>query len=633
MKRNKFRWLTLLLITQFVIASFLPVYAEENVENKPIQIYVNDVQIELSTEPISKNGTTLIPLRSLLESLNMNVQWNSEEQKINIYKNNLEVELKINSSTALVNGEEVKLSHPPILEKSIVYIPLRFISEVVGGTASWDGVNKVINIYIPVEEKPQQTSIVKNGKTIYTNEEVVVKDDVVFIPVNKLSEIIGIKANVSQDLKSVSIVKDGDSLVLEAGSNLAVINQVTVETDFKPFVHNNKLFVPSQFVGDLFGFTVTWNDETRQLFFYSRASMFDLEIIKKYPAVTNIPQLVPEENVMPIEGRRLLVSDNPETLDNLSFPNYEAVLWSDRVQSDEDKIDYRTYAYHVNKTGNTIKLGINITNYSDTNEIEIVDLRGSGKESSDGWSIIDVGVKIAELSISDKLPAIDLNNTVVGKGESITLDYFFANHEHLISFLHEFSVEKKSGTGPLDYELRIVACKDKSSDLSIIHGPLLKANDVHPRGTWNYSEIYAELPVYKVGDKDYSYSISNGFTDHWFSAENSFEQDKGTRDNKGHFGVKYRVKIPIENKDEKPRKLLIRLNPRGGLYAGAVRTPGGDYIITPMNAFYEVSNMMEYTVEEDKDELEFVIMHAGGGHLPVSINILTIYTLEDVIKK
>ena len=292
MKRNKFRWLTLLLITQFVIASFLPVYAEENVENKPIQIYVNDVQIELSTEPISKNGTTLIPLRSLLESLNMNVQWNSEEQKINIYKNNLEVELKINSSTALVNGEEVKLSHPPILEKSIVYIPLRFISEVVGGTASWDGVNKVINIYIPVEEKPQQTSIVKNGKTIYTNEEVVVKDDVVFIPVNKLSEIIGIKANVSQDLKSVSIVKDGDSLVLEAGSNLAVINQVTVETDFKPFVHNNKLFVPSQFVGDLFGFTVTWNDETRQLFFYSRASMFDLEIIKKYPAVTNIPQLV-----------------------------------------------------------------------------------------------------------------------------------------------------------------------------------------------------------------------------------------------------------------------------------------------------------------------------------------------------
>ena len=52
-----------------------------------------------------------------------------------------------------------------------------------------------------------------------------------------------------------------------SGSNLAVINQVTVETDFKPFVHNNKLFVPSQFVGDLLGFTVTWNDETRQLFF------------------------------------------------------------------------------------------------------------------------------------------------------------------------------------------------------------------------------------------------------------------------------------------------------------------------------------------------------------------------------
>ena len=34
MKRNKFRWLTLLLITQFVIASFLPVYAEENVEKQ-----------------------------------------------------------------------------------------------------------------------------------------------------------------------------------------------------------------------------------------------------------------------------------------------------------------------------------------------------------------------------------------------------------------------------------------------------------------------------------------------------------------------------------------------------------------------------------------------------------------------
>lgn len=637
MKKKTFRWITLFLIIQLILAFFSPVYAEEstanNTENNSVQIFVNDVQVELTAAPITKNGTTLIPLRSLLESVKMNVQWNNKEQKITISKKDLLVELKIDSTSAQVNGEEVKLSQAPVLEGSIVYVPLRFVSEVVGGSVSWDSVNKVIAIYIPVEEKPLQTSIVKNGKTIYTNEEIIVKDEWVYIPVNKLAEIIGIKANVSQDLKSVSIVKDKDSLQLQVDSNLAVINQVTVETEFKPFIHNNKLFVPAQFVGDLFGFTVTWNDETKQLFFYSRASMFDLEIIRKYPSPTNIPKQVPEDSVKPVEGRRLIVSDNPETLDNLAFPYTEAVLWSDRVYTDEDKVDYRTYVYHVNQTGNTIKLGINITNYSDSNEIEIKDLRGSGKESSDGWSIIDVGVKIAELSISDKLPDIDLANTVVGKGESITLDYFFANHEHLMSFLHEFTVEKKSGTGPLDFEVRIVASKNKESDLSRIHGPLLKATGVHPRGTWEYSEIYAELPVYKVGDKDYSYSISNGFTDHLFTAEKSLGDKNESRDNKGHFGATYRVKIPIENKDGKPRKLLIRVNPRGGYYAGAISTPEGEYIIPPMNPFYEVCNVMEYTVEEGKDEVELVIMHAGGGHLPVSIDILTIYTLEDVIKR
>jgi hypothetical protein len=204
------------------------------------------------------------------------------------------------------------------------------------------------------------------------------------------------------------------------------------------------------------------------------------------------------------------------------------------------------------------------------------------------------------------------------------------NPKYLIGFLHEFTVRKKSGTGELKYKVRTVVSKENTADLSLIKSePVeLDGKNTHPRGTWAYSSIVTEIPIYEVGGKEAAFTISNGQTDNLFSAKESFERQYGVIDNIGHFGVTYKVRIPLENHTGEPKTVRLRINARGGRYAGAFKTINGNYISPEIDPFTEVANVMDYVVEEEEDEIEFELMHAGGSSLPLAIDIITLEELE-----
>lgn len=118
---------------------------EEN-ENERVRIEVDNTEITLSTNPIIKNGYTLVPMRAILEKLGAEVTWDERAKTAIAEKDRVLVKLKINSYFAQVNGETVQLPVQPILVDGKTMIPLRFVSEAFGASVDWDGATRTVQI-------------------------------------------------------------------------------------------------------------------------------------------------------------------------------------------------------------------------------------------------------------------------------------------------------------------------------------------------------------------------------------------------------------------------------------------------------------------------------------------------------
>ncbi len=105
-----------------------------------------------NSKSIIKNNRTLLPIRSLIESLGGTIKWNPKTREVTIELNGNTIVLTIGKNTALVNGIKTKIdpNNPnvtPIIINGRTYLPLRFIAEHLNCTITWDPVTKTITVY------------------------------------------------------------------------------------------------------------------------------------------------------------------------------------------------------------------------------------------------------------------------------------------------------------------------------------------------------------------------------------------------------------------------------------------------------------------------------------------------------
>jgi len=113
---------------------------------KAIQVYADNQYLPMSVAPVNKNGTVLVPFRSLFESMGLSIEWDPAAKSITGSKTGLVIKLTIGEKTAYVNGQAKQLTVAPQIEKGSTYVPLRFVGEALGKTVSWDGKSASVNI-------------------------------------------------------------------------------------------------------------------------------------------------------------------------------------------------------------------------------------------------------------------------------------------------------------------------------------------------------------------------------------------------------------------------------------------------------------------------------------------------------
>ncbi len=127
-----------------------------------------------------------------------------------IFLNTNHINASINSNIRLVvNNNDITSFASPIIENDRTLVPVRFIAEEIGATVYWDGINR-----------------------------------------------------------TVTIKKDGKSILLFIDSYLISYNnnQSHMISDVAPKIINDRTYVPVRLISNVFGIGVSWNSETRTVY-------------------------------------------------------------------------------------------------------------------------------------------------------------------------------------------------------------------------------------------------------------------------------------------------------------------------------------------------------------------------------
>jgi hypothetical protein len=104
----------------------------------------NEIYFPDSKPFVDENNRTLVPVRFVAESMNISVYWDEQEKKITLIRNNIEVDLHIGEKHAMVNGRRQELDTSAELYGDRTFVPLRFLSELMGTDIGWDGDNNTV---------------------------------------------------------------------------------------------------------------------------------------------------------------------------------------------------------------------------------------------------------------------------------------------------------------------------------------------------------------------------------------------------------------------------------------------------------------------------------------------------------
>lgn len=151
---NKKICFTLSLVFLLVVLTLTAVQAAEDtlvilkIDNPTMLVDGTSKEIDPGngTTPVLVNGSTLVPIRAIIESMGGTVEWTETEKKVTVSLNGKVVEVWLDKNTARVNGLEQQVRTAPTAINDRTLLPLRFVSENLGLCVNWEESTQCISI-------------------------------------------------------------------------------------------------------------------------------------------------------------------------------------------------------------------------------------------------------------------------------------------------------------------------------------------------------------------------------------------------------------------------------------------------------------------------------------------------------
>lgn len=109
-----------------------------------IKVKLDGMEIPFDTEPIVQDGRTLVPLRAIFETLGATVNWNGTTQTVTSTKEGTTISMTIGQTEMYKNGEVKILDVAPQIVGGRTLVPVRAIAESFDIDVDWNGYTNTV---------------------------------------------------------------------------------------------------------------------------------------------------------------------------------------------------------------------------------------------------------------------------------------------------------------------------------------------------------------------------------------------------------------------------------------------------------------------------------------------------------
>lgn len=94
----------------------------------------------------SNSGRTMVPVRFVSESLGATVDWDGVNRTVKMARSGKVITLKAGQKQALVNGKTIQFDASATIKEGRTFVPLRFVSEAYGAVVAWNPDKQLVEI-------------------------------------------------------------------------------------------------------------------------------------------------------------------------------------------------------------------------------------------------------------------------------------------------------------------------------------------------------------------------------------------------------------------------------------------------------------------------------------------------------
>lgn len=197
------------------------------------------------------------------------------------------VVLQVNNTAAIVNGESITLDVAPYIDATSgrTLVPLRFISESLGYTVTWDGEDKTVRIYNKLDMNTIDESTDESVEYF-----------------RSWSTYKYIKLTIGSGVAEIC-----DEYII--GEHVQ-IDEVSI--DQAPVIIDGRTMLPVRFVSEQMNLNVEWDDKTKKITISSKGEEYIPEAI----------ETVLKEIVVPYSESDVKIEDDPTYMKSQQPENY-----------------------------------------------------------------------------------------------------------------------------------------------------------------------------------------------------------------------------------------------------------------------------------------------------------------------
>ncbi len=124
------------------------------IRNDDIKVLINGQTVMFDVSPQLINDRTMVPMRKIFEDCGAKVDWDEKTQTVTAVRTvsdpweikTTEVKLTIGQNKIIINGQEKEIDVAPVVIDDRTLVPVRFISEALGGIVEWIDDTQIVKI-------------------------------------------------------------------------------------------------------------------------------------------------------------------------------------------------------------------------------------------------------------------------------------------------------------------------------------------------------------------------------------------------------------------------------------------------------------------------------------------------------